>query len=799
MRFAFRQLLKSPGFTVVALITLTLGIGVNTTAFTVLNRLLLQPLPFPDPGRLVQVWATSPKWQYMRHSPGDYYDEKEGNTVFESMGVYYTPGNTSFSDLGQAPTIVRGIAVDADFCPVMGISAALGHTFTHYDQTNESDHHTQYIMLGNSFWRQHFGADPGVLGRTVRLTGGQVIIVGVVSPTCDDPGLFGQRTDIWSLEAPDVARNDHEHAWYQVAARLKPGITVEQAQAQMTTIAARLAHDYPKFEADRGLKVVKFPTDSVGELGRSMTWMVMGLTLAVLLIACANLANLQLVSTTGRAREFAIRVALGAPRGELMRMLLMECLMLSLAGGAFGLLIAKWANSYLAAFLARDMPLDPRVLAFTFALSALTGAVFGTFPAWLASRADANAALKQGGRGASTDRSRHRVRHGLIVAELALALILLTGAGYFIQGIRQISHRELGWRPENVLLGYVGLPNRYGDEGSDKNRAFGTRFRSDLLALPGVDQVAISGSSPAWGFRNVAFEIEGRPPGPKGQEPLAYRDDVSPGFLKTYGMRLLQGREFTDADRLGGPAVAIINSALAENYWPGENPVGKRIRETNTPHPEWIEIVGVTNDIVAGSDLYPPVTRFAFYLPYDQRARGPTFALHSANDPRILEDRVRHVLAAIEPDVAVSYMATAEETMASNISSFTLVRRMLTVIAGLGLLLAIVGIYGVIANLATERTQEVGIRMALGAQSGDVCWLFLGNGVRLALLGTGFGLLGSFGLIKILNSRVSIVPGDDPRVIIAGAALIVVVALVACWVPAWRATKVNPIVALRAD
>ena len=799
MKFAFRQLLKSPGFTVIALITLALGIGVNTTAFTVLERLLLQPLPFPDSGRLVQVWSTSPKWQYLPHSPGDYYDEKEGNSVFEGMGVYCTYGNTSFADLGQPPTLVNGNAVDADFCPVMGITASLGRTFSHYDQTNESDSHTQYIMLSNSFWHQHFGADPGVVGRTVKLTGFEVIIVGVVSPAYDDAGLFGRRIDIWSLEAPNVSRNDHEHAWYQVAARLKPGITVEQAQAQMTTIAVRLAHDHPKTEAQRGLKVVRYPTDSVDELGRSMTWMIMGLTSAVLLIACANLANLQLVRATGRTREFGIRMALGAPRGELMRMLLTECLMLSFAGGALGLIIAKWANSYLAAFLERDMPLDPRVLGFTFCIAALTGAVFGTFPAWLASRADANAALKQGGRSATTDRSRHRLRHSLIVGELALALILLTGAGYFIQGIRQISHRQLGWRPENVLVGNVWLPDRYGGEGSDKNRAFGTRFRSNLSALPGVDQVAISRTSPAWGFRNVAFEIEGRPPPPLGQEPLAYTDDVSPGYLKTYGMRLLQGREFTDADRLGGAAVAIINSAMAENYWPGESPLGKRIREANSSHPEWIEIVGVTNNITAGSDLNPAVTRFAFYLPYDQHASGPVFALHSAIDPRILEDRVRHVLAGIEPDVAVSYMATAEQTMASGLSTFTLVRRMLTVIAGLGLLLAVVGIYGVIANLVTERTQEVGIRMALGAQSGDVCWLFLGNGVRLALLGAAVGLLGSFGLMRILNSKVSIVPGDDPRVIIAVAVLLVLVALLACWLPARRATKVNPMVALRTE
>jgi putative ABC transport system permease protein len=799
VKLAFRRLLKSPGFAIIALITLALGIGVNTTAFTVLNRLLLKALPFPDSGRLVQVWSTSPKSESLPHSPGDYYDEKSQNTVFERMGVYYTYGSTSFAELGKPPILVNGIAVDCEFCPTMGIAATVGRTFTRYDQTNESDHHTQYIMLGNSFWREHFASDPTVVGRTVKLTGGQVIIVGVVSPAYDDPELFGRRVALWSLEAPDVQRNDHEHAWYQAAARLKPGVTLGQAQVQMTTIADRLAHDFPKSDAQRGLKVVPFPTSSIGDLGRDLTWMIMGLTLAVLLIACANLANLQLVRTTGRAREFAIRAALGASRGEAMRMLLTECLMLSMAGGILGLLFATWAKTYLAAYLSRDLPIDFHVLGFTFGASAVTGALFGMIPAWFASRADANAALKQSGRGASADRSRHRLRHGLIVAELALALILLTGAGYFIRGIRQISHRALGWRPENVLVGYVGLPERYGEQGSEKNRQFATRFRSDLLALPGIDQVTISQSSPAWGFRHAAFSIEGRPPPPEGQEPLAYRDEVSPGYLKTYGLRLLQGRDFTEADRKGGTEVAIINEAMAEKFWPGESPLGKRIRENDPAHPQWAEIIGVTNNITAGSDLYPPVTRFAYYLPYDQRASWPAFALHSAGDPRALEDRVRQVLAAIEPDVAISYMATAGDTMTSSLTTFTLVRRMLIEIAALGLLLAAVGIYGVVANLVSEQTHEVGIRMAVGAQSADVCWLFIRYGVRLALVGTAIGLAGSFALLRVLNQKVSIIPGDDPRVVIGVAILLALIALLACWLPAWRATKVDPVVALRTE
>jgi predicted permease len=800
MRFALRQLLKSPGFTVVALVTLALGIGINTAAFTLLNRLLLQPLPFPDSRQLVQVWATSPRWQSEPNSPGDYQDEKEQNAVFERMGAYYMLDSASVADPGQPPVLLNGIAVDADFIRTMGISSSLGRCFTADDQKHEIAAHTQYIMLGNAYWRKHFGGDPNVLGRSIRLTGFPVTIVGVVSAAFDDPELFGHSLDIWSLDAPDANRNVRQAGWYQVVARLKPGVTIGQAQAQITAIAAMLAHDYPKTNAQRGLRVVRFPTDSVGDTGRNMTWMIMGLTLAVLLIACANLANLQLVRATGRAREFAIRSALGARRRELVGMLLTECLVLSLAGGALGLLIAKWANLYVSAFLNVDMPMDFQVIGFTIGVSAVTGALFASIPAWFASRSDVIVRLKQGGRAASTDRSRHRFRHSLIVAELALALTLLTGAGYFVRGIQRISERELGWRLENLLTGYIELPFRYGDYGSEKNREFGIRFRSDLLTLPGVDQVAVSGSSPAWGFRVVSFDVEGRTPTPQGQEPVAYTDDVSPGFLKTYGMRLLRGREFTDADRRESRGVAIINEAMANKFWPGESPVGKRIRESDESHGEWFEIVGVTNDIALSISLTPPSTRFAFYRPFDQHAsRILTFSLHSTGDPRALEDQVRHILAGIEPDIAISYLETAEETMTSHLSTFVLVRRMLVSIAILGLLLSATGIYGVIANLTSERTHEIGIRMALGAQSGDVCWLFLGNGLRVALLGAALGLLGSFGLIRILNSKVSIVPGNDPQVIIAGAFLIVIVALFACWLPARRATKVDPLVALRAE
>lgn len=799
MKFALRQLLKSPGFTVIALLTLALGIGINTTAFTVLNRLVLQALPFADAGRLVQVWATTPDGHDMPQSPGDYFDEREQNTVFEKIAAYYATGASSLADPGQPPERSTVVKVTADFVPMMGLVPALGRAFTADDEA----HHAPVILLSNAYWHKHFAADPKILGKTLQLDGTVVTVVGVMPATLDDPMLFGAgMTDAWALDPADLNRNLRDKSWYQVAARLKPGVTIEQAQAEMTAVAARLAHDFPQTNTNRGLKVVRYPTDSIGDLGRNITWLIMDLALVVLLIACVNLANLQLVRTTGRAREFAIRLAMGAARRQLIAMMLRESLLLSLAGGAVGLLIAKWGNAYLAAYFSLDMPMDFRVLGFTFVASALTGAIFGTMPAWLASRADVNMALKQGGRGSTSDRSRHRLRHSLIVVELALALILLTGAGYFVRGIQRLTHHELGWRTGNLLVGFIALSHDgYGEEGDDRSRVFTDRFQAGLRALPGVEQAVVSSGVPLFGMGPTGgFLISGRTPPAKGQEPVATTGRVEPGFFAAYGMRIIQGRDFTDADRAGAPHVVIISEAMARKFWPGENPVGKVVGEPDPAKPDWSEIVGVTNDINGAFDLTPPGTHFNIYRPWAQFThRFLTFSVHSSQNPRVLEKGVRGALAKIEPNIAITFMATVEEAMASNLSGFTLVRRLLLEIAGLGLLLSAVGIYGVIANLASERTQEVGIRMALGAQAGDVRWLFLRGGVRLALLGTGIGVLGSFGLMRILTQRMAIVPGNDPWVVIGVAALLISVTLLACWLPAWRATKVNPLVALRAE
>jgi predicted permease len=795
---AVRQLFKTPGFTVVALITLALGIGVNTTAFTVLNRLLMQPLPFPDSSRLVQIWATSPQFQYLDQAPGDYFDERDQNSVFSNFAAFAPNYQSSLAEVGKPAEQAIVMRVTASYFPTMGISPVLGRAFTE----EEEAHHASVVILSNAFWQKHFAGDPHVLGGTLRLEGDVVTIVGVMSPLFDDPLIFNGPIALWHLDSTmEVNRNLRDISWYSIVARLKPGATIPQAQAEMTAIATRLAHDFPKSNGQRGFRVAPYPTDNEGDGGKAIIWLIMDLAMAVLLIACVNLANLQLVRTTGRAREYAIRLALGSSRRRLIGMLLGESVLLSIAGGALGLLVAKWGNDYLTATFDLPFKLDSRVLAFAFAASAATGALFGTIPAWLASRANVNDALKQGGRGASSDRSRHRLRHSLIVAELALALTLLTGAGYFVRGIQRIIHRELGWRTDNVLVGSFELPHSgFGEWRDQRSRAFAERFRSDILSLPGVDHAAISVGGSLFGAGSMGFEVEGRPAPPKGREPFATDLFVSPGFFDTYGIHLLSGRDFTAADRPESQKTVIINQAMAQSLWPGENPIGKRIRATSVIEPDWREIVGIVSNTVAAGDFANQSPRFQVYWPFSQNSfRFFTVSLHSGPDARTLKDGVRHALARTEPDVAMSSLQTVDEFMTSTMSGLSAVRRLLLEMAGLGLLLAAVGIYGVIANLASERTQEIGIRMALGAQPRDVLWLFLRNGIRLALLGTAIGLLASFGLTTLLNKMVSFVPGNDPWVVIGLAVLIVIIAIVACWLPARRATRVSPTVALRSE
>ncbi|MEO6995657.1 MAG: FtsX-like permease family protein, partial [Lacunisphaera sp.] len=560
-------------------------------------------------------------------------------------------------------------------------------------------------------------------------------------------------------------------------------------------------HDHPETNTGRGLNVVAYPTNSIGDRGAQLTWLVMALSGVVLLIACVNLANLQLVRTTRRSHEFGIRLALGCSRSQLIRMLLTESLLLAVAGGALGLLVAKWSNTYIASYFNFELLLNGRVLGFTFAASLLTGAVFGTVPAWIASRADVNASLNQTTRGSTADRSRRWLRQGLVVVELALALVLLVGAGFFVRGIHQMTHREMGWRPENLIVGYIALDHdRYGEHGDVRSMVFGDQLRPALQALPGVEAVALSQNSLVWGSNGQAFRIEGQPAPERGKETYAASENVTPGYLKTYGLHLIQGREFRETDRPGAPRVIIINESMARKFWPGESPLGKRIGDVDPANPAWMEVVGVVNDFTPATDYMPTGDRFVMLHPWAQNSnRFMAISVRYSIDPNTIKESIRKVIGRLQSDVAPSQLDTAQDMMASQLSAFGLVRRLLLQISVLGLLLAGVGVYGVIANLTSERTKEIGIRMALGAESRGIVWLFLRNGIQLAGIGVGLGLLGSFALLRILSRMLPFVPGTDPWMVVAVAAVLTTIAFLACWLPARRATRISPVEALRAE
>jgi putative ABC transport system permease protein len=798
MIFALRQLAKNPGFTVVCLLTLALGIGVNTTAFTVLNRLLMQALPYRAPKELVQVWAALPRQAFAGHAPGDFFDEQEQNTVFSGMAAYIQRVQMSLAEPGQPAIRPAAVPMTANFFSVLGVEPQLGRL----PSPGEEARFESVTLLSNYFWRSHFNADPKILGRTLRIDAKTYTVIGVMPPALDDPVLFGALPSFFPLNPMRLNRDLRGFGWYTVVARLKPGVTLQQAQSEMTVMAARFAKDHPKTNSDRTFRVVPFPTTSMGDTGTELTWLTMALSGLVLLIACVNLANLQLVRTTRRSQEIAVRLALGCSRIQLIGMLLLESLLVSVAGGALGVVVAKWSNAYVAQFFGVEMPLDLRVIGFTFLASMATGALFGTVPAWIASRTDINDALKSGTRGSSSDRSRHWLRQGLVVVELGMALVLLAGAGFFVTGIYRLTHRNLGWDPAHVIVGSIELDHdTYGEQKDPRSLAFGEKMAAAIRSIPGVTAVAMSRGSPVDGAGGDAVRIEGQPPPRPGEEILVGDFCGGPDFLKVYGLHLIQGREFRDSDRLDSIPVVIVNEKLARKFWPGESPIGKRIGSIDPANPNWAQVVGVVNDFEAGGEFYDrSADGLKLIRPWAQNNhRFIGINIGTTGPPGPYKLSVQKAVAQIAPELALSMLETADDVLADELSYFSFLRQILVQIACLGLLLAAVGVYGVVANLASERTREIGIRMALGAGSGSLIWLFLRNGVRLAFLGSAIGLGAAYILISILTRWLPVLPGRDPWVVLGVAVFLGAIALVACWIPALRATRVNPTVALRSE
>ena len=801
MRHAARRLLSSPAFTLTALVTLALGIGVNTSMFSVLRTLSLRDLPYPESDRLVRIYRTSPQSQAWPHSPANFLDHQAQNTVFERLAsVQWSSYN--LAEPGQPAEQLRGLNVTGDFFPLLGTQPALGRVF---GAAEDRPDNSAVAVLSHSFFLRRFNGDAAVVGRTLRINGEPVTILGIMPPQFEDRMLWSQ-IDLWRPMAfTDQQRQTRGTNFLHTIGKLKPGVTLAQAQVAMTTLAAQLEQAYPQNNAQNGLRLIPLARSGQDDTGNLLTWFIVGLAGFVLLIACANLANVQFARTAGRAREYAIRAALGASRAQIIREVLAESLLLALVGGGLGVVLALWTNDFISRRIVvanefgYPIPIDFRVLAFALIASVGSGIAFGLLPAWLASRADVNEALKQGSRGTASP-AQHRLRQTLIVVEVALALVLLAGAGFFIRGLQRLTTRDLGWRPEGILAGYVALQlPKY--QSNEKRIDFYDRLEARLKTIPGVEHAAFVRSIPAWGFSSSAsLVVEGRPPPTRGREPLVYINTVSTGALDTLGIRLLQGRNFAPTDRADKPAVVLINEAMARALFPNESPLGKRLQSVNANEPNPREIIGVVGDALAASNLSEPDTRFQLYRPHTQVPSGYTgIVLRGRVAPDMLGNELRRAVAEIDPDQPVHGLGTVEREIARSRAGWSIGSGVLGGFALLGLALAAIGIYGVISSYVVQRTTEIGVRIALGAQLRDILQLVVGQGLRLAIIGTAIGLGGAYGVARLLQSIAPELPAAEGVTAVGVTALLVGVAAFACWLPARRAAKVDPMVALRSE
>jgi predicted permease len=798
LKFAFRQLLKNPGFTAVAVLTLALGIGANTAMFSLLNTLLFRALPYPEPERLVGVFRTSPHSQSWPHSPGNFSDYREQNKVFERLAVYRR-SSYNISESDQATERLDGMRITEDFFPALGVQPMLGRVFIPEEDQSGAD---AVIVLSHRFWMRRFGGDTNILGRNVRLDGQSVTIIGVMPPGFDHPLLWGA-VDLWRpMGFTAEQRRSRGNNYLQIMGRLKPGVPVKRADAEMKALAARLGKEYPGQALD-SLRLEPMQRMVSDDIGRKVSWFAFGLAGFVLLIACANLANLQLLRTAARAREFAVRAALGAQRARLLKQCLTESVVVALIGGALGLLLALWCTEWIGRRLFDGLPgvsvaIDARVLGFAFVCSVLTGLIFGVVPAWFAARADVNDALKENLRGTTVGRTHHRLRNALIVGEVGFALVLLTGAGLFISGLQRFVQLSPGWRVDGLVFAQLSLKGTNYNRGYQRS-VFFNELERRLAAVPGVEKVSFSSTLPIWPFDSSGgFQVEGRPLTDGQPVPEVFRESVSTRHFETLGLRVREGRLFTSADTTNSPRVAIINETMARTFWPGESAVGKRIASPGSTN--WSEIVGVVNDVRFPAALAETYTRFQSYQPMAQSpANRVSIALRSRVATSAIASAIRQIVFELDRDQALFQVRTAREFIGTGLGGITLLSRLLGGFAALGLVLAAIGVYGVTSYSVVQRTGEIGIRMALGAQRRDVLYLVLSKGFRLSLLGALIGLGGAWGVSRLLSAAVPALPTRDPLTFAAVTVVLVGAALFACYLPARRATKVNPMEALRYE
>lgn len=794
--YSLRILLKSYAFTIVVVLTLALGIGANTAIFSFANGILLRPLPYPQSDRLAVLDETAVKRgiDSMSVSYPNFLDWREQNKVFEDIGTYYGTSRFSLSGAGE-PLVLRGSRISYGLLEILRVSPQLGRTFTASEDRPEED---AVVILGYDLWQRNFGGDANIVGQKIMISSRPRTVIGVMPRGFK----FPEFSELWvplALTPETFTRTDHG---LTAIARLKDGVSFAEAQAEMNNIAARIEQQHPVTNEGLGVKVTSMH-DSLAGGYREGLLILLGVVGCVLLVACVNVANLMLARATARQKEFALRAALGAGRWRIIRQLLIESLILAIVGGALGFALSVWALKLLLTSIPIQLPfwmnftVDLRVLGFTIAITLLTGFVFGVAPALQTSRVDLNDTLKEGGRGTVGRGSGSR--SVLVVTEIALSLMLLVGAGLMIQSFLRLKRVNVGLDPTNVLATTYHLPTAKYREG-EQRAAFFKQLVERVRSLPGVQAASATATLPlAGGGWGRSLTVEGYPVLPVGQAAMIQHTVVTPGYFRTMGIPLLSGRDFTDSDAKGSQLVTIVDERLARKYWPNESPIGRRVRfgppEDNEP---WHTIVGVVGAI--RDQRVQEETRESVYMPHLQiPVNGLALVTRTSSDPKELAAAIRREVAQLDSDLAVSKVATMEQVIDESIWQPRLYATLFAVFAGGALLLALIGIYGVMAFLVQTRTHEIGVRMALGATARDVFRLIVGRGMKLTAIGVLIGIASAAALTRLMHSLLFNTSATDPITFILISVLLSVAAFLACYIPARRAAKVDPLVALRYE
>jgi putative ABC transport system permease protein len=800
IRHALRRLARSPGFTIVALLTLALGIGANTAIFTIVNAVILKPLPYDRPEQLVGVFhQRRGKSELSTMSPPNFLDVRAQNRTLTDMAAINTGGYT-ITGTG-APVRVEGAEVSASFFDVLHAKPMLGRGFR--VEENEPGRH-RVVVLSHSLWRQRFGGASDVIGRTVAIEGAPHTIIGVTAAGFSYP----ENRALWvPFQYDQDFRVDNRGAWYvDVIGRLKPGLSIADAARDVDAIARRLARQYPKSNTDLGMTVAPLHGWIVGDTRMSLL-LLLGAVGFVLLIACVNVANLMLARAAAREGELAVRAALGAGRGRLIRQLLTESVILSMAGGICGVLLAWWGSDALVNLQPEGIPrlgevrVDTTVAAFAAAVSMLTGLLFGSIPAIQMTREVLVGALKEGGRGAMTGRRSLRVRGGLVIAELALAVALLAGAGLLINSFVRVQRVHPGFATDQALTFRVSLPDTTYPDYS-RRIVFFDRLLTRLTALPGVRSAgAIIGLPLSNLHFNISFNVDGRPEAPPGQEPSMEVRVASPDYFRTLGIPLKRGRLFTKSDVMGAPQVALLSESAAQRYFPNEDPLGRTVTlgwHFDDDKQAGGQVVGIVGDVKdAGLDEPSPPE---IYIPHAQIGIGwMALVVRGAIAPSAFSKSVETVLRELDPDLPIADLKTLDEIRTASVSGRRFYVLLLTLFAAVALTLAAVGIFGVMSYAVTQQTREIGIRMALGADRDRVVWMILRRACLLVLAGLIIGLAMAIVTGRALASLLYELSPTDPVTLAAVCALLAGIALLASYLPARRATRIDPVVALRAE